>query len=273
MRKTLLVVCLAAVSGLAMAKTENCTASHSLAYCLLDLAGLSAGAVEVSAADLEKNLTPASDGVASTKAPDHAINALFVATAKNGLELGLTSGIAILSLLAQRTPEGSQPQLFIMLPESKVQNGNPLRTAESALMTAVMSTLEIDTAEPREVEKKPTFGSPYIYRDYVLKGGQCGDAGCAAEARFFTTLPNPVVVIDHPPSWAGNERLYVWSNPAKGVWPMVLRPGEKRSLIHNGTIIEPDEEAACVVLLLRPRQDACDCYGREGLFLGSLSKL
>lgn len=237
MRKTLLAVFLAAVSGLAMAKTENCTASHSLAYCLLDLAALSAGAIEVSAADLEKELTPANAGMASTKAPDHAINALFVATAKNGLELGLTSGIAILSLLTQRTPEGSQPQLFIMLPESKVQNGNPLRTAESALMTAVMATLEIDTAEPREIEKKPTFGSPYIYRDYVLKGGQCGDVGCSAEARFFTTLPNPVVVIDYPPSWAGNERLYVWSNPAKGVWPMVLRPGEKRSLIHNGTIM------------------------------------
>ena len=237
MRKILLTACLAAVSSLAMAKTDNCTTSHSLAYCLLDLAGLSAGAVEVSAADLEKNLAPASAGVATSNAPDHATNALFVATAKNGLELGLTSGIAILSLLTQKTPEGSQPQLFIMLPESKVQNGNPLRTAESALMTAVMATLEIETAEPREVEKKPTFGSPYIYRDYVLKGGQCGDVGCAAEARFFTTRPDPVVVIDRPPSWAGNERLYVWSNPAKGVWPMVLRPGEKRSLIHNGTIM------------------------------------
>lgn len=236
MRKLLLFACLATTSSLAVAKTETCINSHSLAYCMLDLVGLSAGAVEVSAADLEKDLTPASAGVA-TNAPDHAINALFVATAKNGLELGLTSGIAILSLLTQRTPEGSQPQLFIILPESKVQNGNPLRTAESALMTGVMATLEIETAEPREVEKKPTFGSPYIYRDYVLKGGPCGDAGCAAEARFFTTLPNPVVVIDRPPSWAGNERLYVWSNPAKGVWPMVLRPGEKRSLIHNGTIM------------------------------------
>lgn len=236
MRKILLSACLAAVSSFAVAKTENCTASHSLAYCLLDLAGLSAGAIEVSAADLEKDIAPASAGVA-TNAPDHAINALFVATAKNGLELGLTGGIAILSLLTQRTPEGSLPQLFIMLPESKVKDGNPLRTAESALMMAVMATLEIDTAEPREVEKKPTFGSPYIYRDYVLKGGQCGEVGCAAEARFFTTLPNPVVVVDHPPSWAGNERLYVWSNPAKGVWPMVLRPGEKRSLIHNGTIM------------------------------------
>lgn len=142
----------------------------------------------------------------------------------------------LLSLLTQRAPEGSRPQLFIILSESKVQNGNPLRTAELALMMAVMATPEIEIAESREIAKKPTFGSPYIYRYYVLKGGQCGDVDCVAEAMFFTTLPNPVAVIDRPPSWAGNERLYVWSNPAKGVCPMVLRPGEKRSLIRNGTI-------------------------------------
>ena len=187
---------------------------------MLDLAGLTKGAIEMSAAELNKQIDVSKVSDDPSRIANHAINALFVVTAKSFFEAGLAGGIGILDLVLKPKATGSQPQFFIMLPESQVKDGNPLRTAESSLIKGIVETLGIETAELREVEKKPTFGSQYMYRDYLLKGGQCGDAGCTAYSRFFTTSPDPVVVIHQPPRWAGNERLYVWTSQTKelGRW-------------------------------------------------------
>jgi hypothetical protein len=227
------IIFLAAVlaTGVAHATEEECLSTHSLAYCMLDLVGLSKGAKEITAAELNSQIAVLKTDKDPSRALDHALDIYSVATARNAFAMSLAGAIAILEFIPKAKDVGSQPQLFIMLPESQVKDGDPLRTAESALMKGVVETLGIETSELREVEKKPTFGSPYVYRDYMLKGGQCGDAGCTAYSRFFATKPDPVVVIDQPPKWAGNERLYVWANQTKGSWPMVQKPGRATSLI------------------------------------------
>lgn len=231
MKNILFAASLALAAPFASATNENCTNRHSQAYCILDLVNLSTGAFEISAADLEKNLKQAGAWEPGSKVLDHGINLFSVLTSKGGLETALAGGVSILNLFIDPGTVGGRPQFFIMLPESKAQDGNPRLTAESVLMAAVTKALGIEQSELREVEKKPTFGSAYTYREYALKGGQCGEVGCTAFAPFFAYGSDPVVVIDHPPSWAGNERLYVWASPTKGAWPQVKKPGEVRFLI------------------------------------------
>lgn len=237
MRKIIFLAVLAASTGVAHATGEECIGAHSQAYCMLDLAGLSKGAVEISTTELSTQIDVSKVSDDPSRIANHAINALFVVTAKSFFEAGLAGGVGILDLIPKPKATGSQPQFFIMLPESQVKEGNPLRTAESALMTGVVKTLGVEATELREVEKKPTFGSAYIYRDYLLKGGQCGDVGCTAHARFFATQPDPVVVLDQPLSWAGNERLYIWSSETKGAWPIVQKPEKPRSLFTAESMI------------------------------------
>lgn len=237
MRKIIFLAGLAMATSVAHATGEECIGAHSRAYCMLELAGLSKGAVEISATELNKQIEVSKADYAQSRALDHAIDGLFVVTAKSAFERGLAGTIGILEFIPKAKAIGSLPQFFIMLPESLVKEGNPLRTAESELMKGIVETLGIEAAELREVEKKPTFGSLYIYRDYLLKGGQCGDPGCTAYSRFFTTQPDPVIILDQPPSWAGNERLYVWTSKTKGTWPMVQKLGQAPSLISEESMI------------------------------------
>lgn len=83
---------------------------------------------------------------------------------------------------------GEKLRWIVMMPESAVVDGNPQRTAETAYVEALRRHLEAETAELVETEREALLGPKWTSRHYLMKGGaRCGDVGCEARAKFFST--------------------------------------------------------------------------------------
>lgn len=229
MLKSITTIALLFLTAFANAGSEDCPKEHSVGYCILDYVDLAHGAKEISSDDLAKFVNVTGEESTSGKSViDIASNGVYLLGAKSAFDLALGGAMGIFGLLGSSTSVGQEPQFFIMLPESEVVEGNPLKTAEDAWVKGISEILNIDSATLNEVRKTPTFASPYIRRSYSLEGGECGEDGCEAYAKFFYLLSSKPKVIDKPPTWLGNERLYIWATYSNNAYPNVRRNSDKK---------------------------------------------
>lgn len=202
---------------------EDCPKNHSEAWCLLDLAGHSKGASDVSMKVAQEVLVSTNPA----NAPEGAtINtaALLVSgldyakltKLPKGTSSGFSGTMWLLTALTDGSKAGERKQIFLILPESEVKGGDPLLTAEKAYMDAMARYLETDQAPVlKETEHVALIGVRDILRHYQIRGGKCGDTGCSVSSAFMhlkggsATKPE---IYENAPSWAGGQRIYVWSD-------------------------------------------------------------
>lgn len=202
---------------------EDCPKDHSEAWCLLDLAGHSKGASDVSmkvAQEVLSSAKPANAPEGSTinkgalliSGMDYA----KLTTLPKGMSSGVSGSMWLLKALTDGPKAGERQQMFIVLPESEVKDGDPLLTVEKAYMDAIARYLESDQAPVlKEVEHVALIGVRDILRTYQIHGGKCGQAGCSVQSAFMNlkggsyTKPE---IIEKAPTWAGGQRIYVWSD-------------------------------------------------------------
>lgn len=200
---------------------DDCPKEHSEAWCLLNLAGHSKNASDASMKMAEEVMASANP---KTGAEGASINkvALVISgldyakmtTLPRGVSSGFSGTMWLLGALTDGPKAGERQQMFIILPESEVKNGDPLGTVESAYMEGIAKYLETDQAPVlKEVEHVATIGIRDIIRSYTIRGGRCGEVGCSVSSAFMylkdgsSTKPK---IYDQVPAWAGGQRIYVW---------------------------------------------------------------
>jgi hypothetical protein len=230
----------------ASAFSENCPEKHSMGWCIAEFSGISQGLRESSKEDLAGFIA----SIPQKAAPQNGVEVdSLIHAGLDFAKVGYTPGLL--------SPAGwgafwvlnsfgnyklaNQPHMFLILPESEVVDGNPRATAEKAWIEGVKEFLHATDYTLEENLNVAKNGNQTIVRKYRLTGGECGEEGCSADARFMATIPFEskdtdkarfAKVIDNPPSWIANEKVYLWDF-TRSPWPQVTRNSDnpKVSLI------------------------------------------
>ncbi len=230
---------MAALPTSSLANPAKCSAKNSMAWCILDAAGYSDGASDVSLDRAEKFLEKLIPKVQEdSKGPDAgylAIAGLEAAKLTSPIlgSRGGSIGWALLGAFLDGGKAGERVQMFMVMPESAVVDGNPGKTAELIYVEALRRFLEAESAELVETTRKPTFGAIWTERNYRMKGGpRCGEDACMATARFFSTDSKKMLpkAIETDPQWVGSSTAYVWNRFYASAEPyVVLESDQKRN--------------------------------------------
>lgn len=210
----------------AYAIDNDCVEKHSRAWCLLDLAGYSKGADDVSAkkaAEILEKLRPGTEGKTSDNgamfATFAAMDLLKLASPPPGFSFGGSAAMNLLGLLTSGPRAGERTQNFIILPQSAVKDSEPGSIVEDAFLRASIKFLGTDTVAVQDEEKNPPLGARYVKRKYVLTGGKCGAEGCELTLSFVACEKcyfRKSTVYEAPPPWVAAEKVYVWKDASIG---------------------------------------------------------
>lgn len=141
---------------------------------------------------------------------------------------------------------GEKDQMFIVLPESEVKNGDPRLTIELLFVDGVKKFLNASSAVRKDIPVKTFFGGASNFRGYLFTGGErCGDTGCYAKIKFITNAdinPSSVApnVIENPPSWASKEKVYTWNCALPYIYLEPTEPITSKSPPIPGILKEQD---------------------------------
>jgi hypothetical protein len=235
------------------AADEDCIKEHSYGWCMLDLVGYSKGAKDTPIEKIKPLLEKIQkDGNALPEGSVDKVDLLI--SAKNFANIGVvpfSPGVAgSLGLLFSvgdfiKNP-GEKDQLFIMLPESEVKNGDPRLTIELLFVDGVKKFLNASNAVRKDIPVKTFFGSPSHFRGYLFTGGErCGETGCYAKIKFITNAdinPSSVApnIIENPPSWASKEKIYTWNCALPYIYLEPSEPLTSKSAALPGILKEPE---------------------------------
>lgn len=231
---------LLAIANSGWADPAKCAKRNSIAWCILDAAGYSDGANDVSAKraeDFLAKLTPqVHDGTSNNGAGALAIAGLEAAkltTPTPGIGRGASVGMLLLGALIDGRRPGERVQMFMLMPESAVVDGDPGKTAEKAYVDALQRHLEADSVELVETPRKATFGATWTERHYRMTGGpRCGEVACIAGASFFSSdsTNKAPKAIEADPQWVGSSTVYVWDRIYAGARPFMRLETDERSV-------------------------------------------
>lgn len=207
---------------------------------MLDAAGYSDGANDVSPKRAEEflaKLTPqVSDGASNAGTGALAIAGLEAAKLTSptpGIGRGVSVGMLLLGAFIDGNRPGERVQMFMLMPESAVVNGDPGKTAERAYVDALQRHLEADSVELVETPRKATFGATWTERHYRMTGGpRCGEVACIAGASFFSSDDSNKApkAIEADPQWVGSSTVYVWNRFYAGATPFMRLETDDRSV-------------------------------------------
>jgi len=208
-----------AVSASSAADPTECAKRNSVAWCILNAAGYADGASDVSQKRVDEYMAKIIPSVQFGAKLDAGalviagLDAAKLTTPVPGISRGTSIGMALLGAVLSGRKPGEMVQMFMLMPDSAVLEGDPGKTAEAAYVDALRRYLEAESSELVETLRKPTFGAAWTERHYLMKGGpRCADVGCLATASFFHSdsrkkVPREMVA---DPLWAGSSTVYVW---------------------------------------------------------------
>lgn len=229
----------------ANALEDDCVKDHSQAWCLLDLAGYSKGARDITIDRANEIIAKAAINANPTNAqtgPDLgriAVAGLDFAKLTHlppGISPRFSGSMLLIGAFLDGPKAGERVQTFVILPEAEVKDGDPLATAEGAFVEAVLKYLEADGAEKVDEDRNPPLGSRYTIRAYKVSTGKCAaiPGGCWFTGSFFSCSNcrnRKPMVIDRSPNWVGIGRSYVWRD-----WFVQLREADSQ-----GKLLVPHE--------------------------------
>ena len=232
---TLVVLCLPA-----KAFDDDCVKDHSQAWCLLDLAGFSKGARDIKAEKANEiiakatqitNPADAKGGVDVGNLVNAGLDYAKLTRLPPGVSSQFSGSMWLLGALLNGPKAGERIQTFLILPESDVENGDPLATAEVKFVDAVLKYLEADVAEKVDEDRNPPLGSRYKIRAYKVVSGKCAAivGGCWFTGSFFDCSNCSSIkptVIDKAPEWISVGRSYIWKS-----WFLELRESDSKGKI------------------------------------------
>lgn len=234
-KKLAVFLAFAAVSINSFASSDNCPSKHSMGYCLAEMGEISQGIREATKEELQEVVASMSNKNPTPGVDYGSIAIAGLEFAKVGYTPGLLSspgwGVFWLVNSLGATRLADNPLMFIILPESEVENGDPRATAEKAWINGVKSFLKATDVNIEEKYFKSRFADATIEQRFNFVGGECGDGGCKAYAKFISHRPaapnddykiKGAKVIDNPPKWIAKEKAYVW-NYNIGPWPLISK--------------------------------------------------
>jgi hypothetical protein len=238
LRAATMVVTLGILAGHAAAapngKDDDCTATHSFAWCVLSLFGSVQGLQDDTRRSGDAT-TKVMNGVGVGLGAGQIVGKV---SAPPGVNAGAFGALTILSAMAGPPGGRLRAMAFVPIVSGAAESDDETIRTEliRAIGSAAVQTLKGETFEVESEEKNPPLGRKAIDQHIRVTGGDCSAVLCEVRSWWFrSNLPVKRVAL---PRWMGGGSVAGWSAGGGKYIPTLTVDGHNRPMSDLVTLME-----------------------------------